>query len=519
MTDTSDDSWFDHILGQVDATTPDDLRAEIHDLVAVDDRTFAPVGPETQRSKRLLVSVAATIVVIVVGLVIVIDRGGSHTIAPSPASRPAVQPPAPTTTPDTAIGQHQIPPVATPTTEVTPDASGGDDPNILDELGLTPTTTLSGDDAADALATLSEYRVQILRESAGFSATATSERTWVLPDGSTAQPVDPPTVVDVTVLADGDAWAQFANGDLFRLDAGAGIARGLYSKADDGSLVAWETNTVPGQHGYGQVLEHDPLALIGGNPERPRGIAVEVSATMFERRDAVEVRLRSSNDSEDSRYVIDLASALVVDYERTQVDDKGTSGLHSMLSDLRDADSAPVPFLPELPDGLEWLRFHDPSIPVAATIDEASDAFGPGLVLPRAAIESDRVTMEHRALSSDWGVVDLDDPDAVSRYVLIEYIEPVGLLRTIVHLSTERRVPGEAIPDGYEQIGDRICLETCDSEAPAPTTDMTPQTGALAGVPFSASSAYFDGISVSIEAPTDAATLAIANSFVAVTGD
>lgn len=508
MTETFDDAWCDRIMGDVEATAPEELRAAIGEMVSRDRRPMPSITPDPPRPRRLVVSVAATIVVIVAGLALLGGLGERPTTVPTNS----VGPPR-----DSAVDQRGIAPVTIPTVDTQVPAGPGDD--VLAEMGLTGPTTLSGDDAQAALEVLNDHRVELLRNSPGFSARSTFGQTWVLTDGSKPYADNPATVVDVTVLASGDAWAEFENGDVFRHEGAAGVTRGLYTV--DGSPAAWETNTFPNGHAFDRAVGHDPLALIGsfeGVVQPWEDGRIEVSASRYERREAVDVRI-DSRATGSARYVIDLASGLIVEFESTQVDEKGTLGAYSSLSGVTEAEALPVAALPPLPDGVEWQRFDDSSAPTAVAIDRASEAFGAGLVLPRAALAAGRVAVEHRALTIDGRGVELDDPEAASRYVSIGYVEPMGLLRTIVHLHTERPVPGRPIPPEYAYVDDRICHETttCISTA-AGTATMTPQAGALAGIPFEGNATNFDGIFLAISAPTLDDVVTIADTFVTVDG-
>ncbi len=84
----------------------------------------------------------------------------------------------------------------------------------------------------------------------------------MLTDGSEPRPDEPPTIVDITVLASGDLRAEYENGDWFRFDAAAGMGRSL-STFDDGSQFPLEMNRPAYQHTYTSVLGHDPLQMLG----------------------------------------------------------------------------------------------------------------------------------------------------------------------------------------------------------------------------------------------------------------
>ena len=520
MNNDVEDNWFDRALAEVHATAPDDVRAQIRRLTGGDE-AVVPMPPETPRSRRWLFSAAATLVALVAGLVLLFGRGESPSIAPNHASTPSTDPPATTDVPATTLERTSVAPVSDPLGDVVVEEPSGAGSDVLERMGLGDTATSTGDDAVAALAVLEDYRISVLSASRGFSATSSVERTWVLADGSKPGPDAPPAVVDVTVLASGDVLAEFPNGDWFRHDAATGIARHLATNTTDGTRVAWESRFDPRAHQHGRVLGHDPMQLLGTDPGAflREPLTVEVSATAFEQHGAVEVRMERRGLG-IQRFVIDLASGLIVDFESTQVDEQGTSGLRSSLSDVVATDVLPVATEPPLPPGLEWQPFNDPSIATAASIEEAREAFGSGLVLPRSALDAGNVGMEHAATTLSGMGVELDHPDAASRYVMIYDIQPVGLLRTVVYLYTQHAVPGREIPSGYVEIDDRICEErtTCIS-ATAEDADMTPTAGALAGVPFFGGFTNLDGMFLSIEAPTPQAVLAIADSFVAVDGD
>ena len=521
MAETFDDAWFDRALQDVDVTAPSELRAAISQMVSRDRRSMTHTEQRPPRRWRLAVSVAATIVVVVGGLALLGQLGGDP--EPVPTDLGTDVPPADSTpsTPASTIESDVAPPVTTATNDTELEGSTEAVDQLLATMGLTEASTLSGDDAFAALSVLNDYRIEILRNSPGFSGTSRFGQTWVLADGSKPNPDNPPTVAEVTVLANGDAWAEFANGDLFRRDGPAGIDRGLYDV--DGQVVAWELSTFPNAHGFDRAIGHDPMRLLGGLEQELTGTGppgrepgtIAVSEVQYEQRRAVEVRI----DSEwygNSRMVIDLASGLIVEQESPQDDETRTPGSYSSLSDVTEADQLPVTEFPPLPDGVQWTQLGGQPRDTTATIGEASQAFGSGLMLPSAVIESGVVVMNHSGLTSEWTVVEPGDPDVISQTVSLNYVEPVGLLRTSVYLHTERPAPDGSIPPGYIPVDDRICLEPCPEPDPNSSPYFTPTVGALAGVPISEWGINLDGIFLAITAPTRDDALAIANSFVAV---
>lgn len=520
MNDTFDDLWFDRVLQDVDATTPAELRTVIGEMVSQGHQTAASMTSDTSRPRWLMASVAVAIVALVAGLVLLSGLGGKSTSVPSDVGTDVDQSSSTVSIPESTIAQDVVAPGTTPTDDAeTPSGAGG----VLGEMGLRGAVTLSGDEAVAALAVLNNYRIGVLRASPGFSATSASGESWAPADGSTPPPDDPATVADVTVLANGDVWAEFANGDVFWHEGATGIGRQLFT-GGDGSPLAWETGTFPNEHNFRGVIGHDPLELITPIEGFRRWDTVEVSTTEFEQGDAVEVRIEYSvrdGEVDRERYVVDLTSGLIVVRDSTYGDATSAQTGRSSLSDVTVVDGLPVDSFPALPDGLEWTQIKDPwGGQRAVGIDEASAAFGSGLVLPRAALDAGVIGMEHSGLALDGRVVGPDDPDAGSRSVMIRYIEPVGLLRTTVSLYTERPGPGGTIPPDYVQIDDRLCLGSCMTTAadPGQVPLVTPDSGALAGISVYDWGTNFDGIGLQITAPTQEEASAIANTFVAVRG-
>jgi len=527
MTDSSDDAWFDALLQDVQATAPDDLRGAVRQMVDSEPQPVVPVGLEQRRLRWISVA-AAAVAVSVAGLVMLLNRGESPSTLTGVSSAatelaPILDTPNPSTVPSTTAAQLTASTVAPSSVDVVPDSPIASSDGVLANLGLVPGAALSGDVAVAALARLEDHRVGLLRESSGFRGTSTFGGTWALADGSKPQPDAPPTVVDVTVLANGDAWAAYPNGDWFRFDAVAGVTWALTTNPIDGTRSAHRTDAAPVQHNYGRVFGHDPLGPLGGLDDAFRRFddwSLQVSASEFEGGEAVEVRFESERIG-PINYVVDLRTGLVVEFESTEVEEKGTLGGYSSITGLTDADALPIAELPQLPDGLEWQDFGFPEA-LAATIQEARAAFGSGLVLPQTALDAGFVSMEQNALTSDGRVLAADDPEGETRSVRIYHFEPVGLLRTTVQLSTERPSVEGTVPSGYVQIADRICLEPCRSTSPESST-MRAESGALAGIPFfgqgSGIATNVDGIFISIEGLTRNEAAAIADTFVTVGDD
>jgi hypothetical protein len=535
MTDTFDDAWFDSVLQDVQATAPEDLRVAIMQMAGTDRplHRAADAGRPRPRRLALAATLAAAVAIGVAGLVVFLGRGDAPstvTTDSSPASGPATSAVAPNTSaaPNTSTAPTATVPLlpdstAASTTAAPPSepASSSDD-TVLATLGLTAGTTLSGDEAAAALAALDDHRIERLRASTGFRGTSTFGRTWVLSDGSTPQADDPSTVVDVTVLASGDVWAEYPNGDWFRFDAAAGINRSLSTNPFDGSLLASQDEEAPVQHNYYRVFGHDPLQRLIETEQNigpSEDLEIQVSASEFEGGEAVEVRFESERLGV-RRFVVDLGTGLIVESEWMQFEEEGTLGGYSSISGLTDADVLPVSTVPQLPAGVEWQVFEYVK-PMPTTIEAARAAFGAGLVLPVAALDAGMVAMEYSSTTADFEVVRADDPRGVSRSVMISYAESVGLLRTTIRLYTERPGPNGTVPDRFARVGDRLCFEPCRSTLSGPSS-ITPETGALAGVPFDSSydgmATVVDGIHLSIVAPTTDEAMAMANTLVTVAG-
>jgi hypothetical protein len=523
MTDTFDDAWFNDLLHDVEATAPDDLRAAVCQMVNSDHRPAVPVDLDQSPPRRIpvVVAVAAAFAVSVAGLMVFFSRGDSPSTLTSVGSPPTAVSPT-IDTPDTSAAQVPISMVTSSTVAAMPDSPIASTDGVLATLGLTPGTTLSSDDALAALVMLDEHRVRLLRESSGFRGTSTFGGTWVLADGTEPRPDAPPTVVDVTVLANGDVWAAYPNGDWFRFDAVTGISRWLSTNPIDGTLNAVRADGFPVQHNYSRVFGLlDPLGSTVGLGDSARqwdDWDLQVSASEFEGGDAVEVFFDSGRIGPISQ-VVDLRTGLIVKSETTDVDEKGTLGSYSSITGLTGAEALPVAAVPQLPDGLEWQE-HEPFPNVlSVTIEEAQAAFGSALLLPQAALDAGFVSMELTAVTSDSRVVAADDPEGEVRQVRISYFEADGLLRTEVELFTERPGSNGTIPDGYVQVGDRICPEPCLPTAPDFST-LTPENGALAGVTFFGQgpgiATYVDGVYISIAGPSRNEAIAIAETFVTV---
>jgi hypothetical protein len=528
MTDTLDDAWFDGLLHDVEATAPDDVRAAVLQMVNSDHRPSVSVDLDQPRPRRIPVAaaVAAAFAVSVAGLVVFLGRGDNPSTltsvnSPATEASPTINTPDTSAVPSTIAAQVPTSMLAPSTVAAVPDPPIPSSDGVLATLGLTPGTTLSGDDALAALVMLDEYRVGLLRESSGFRGTSTSGGTWVLADGTEPRPDAPPIVVDVTVLANGDVWAAYPNGDWFRFDAVAGISRSLSTNPFDGTLSAIQTVEHPVQHNYGSASGHNPLGALVGLHDSLRRFDdwnLQLSASEFEGGDAVEVLFDSQRIGPINQ-VVDLRTGLIVKSETTDVEEEGTLGSYSSITGLTDAETLPVAAVPQLPDGLEWQERESFPNVLSVTIEEAQAAFGSGLRLPQTALDAGFVSMELTAVTSDSRVVAADDPEGEVRQVTIYYFEPDGLLRTEVELFTERPGRDGTIPDGYVQVGDRICSEPCLPTAPGFST-LTPENGALAGVTFFGPgpgiATYVDGIYISIAGPTRNEATATAETFVTV---
>ncbi len=217
--------------------------------------------------------------------------------------------------------------------------------------------------------------------------------------------------------------------------------------------------------------------------------------------------------------MVDLGSGLIVEHDSTQPDADGTLGVYSTLSGITDADVLPVSTVPQLPDGLEWQRLDGPVDVFPVTLDEAAAAFGSGLVLPQVVADAETLAMEHSATTRGGLVVDSDDPDGELRFVGIYHVEPVGLLRTTFHTQTERLGRAGTVPEGYVEVGDRVCPAPlgCSWE-PLGLGGMKLDAGAFAGEWFRTGArdvgASVDGVSVSIQAPTLDEAIALAETLV-----
>ena len=410
-----------------------------------------------------------------------------------------------------------------PTTEAeSPKAPGGD---LIEQLGLVGTATLTGEDAVAALGVLDAFRSDLLRESPGFSATSTFRQTWVLADGSKPEPDPPAKVVNVTVLESGDVWAEYANGNWLRFDAAAGLHQGLYTDTSDGSPYPLAYQATPHIAEFWEVIRHQPtqpLRSIGdvGRSQPPDTPKIEVRSTEFEGNAAVEVIVETERFGLQ-RHLVDLGSGLIVEYRSTRPDVKGTSSEFSSLTSVAEARVLPVSITPSLPDGLEWQRLSSPVDRHPTSVREAREAFGSGLILPQSAVDAGIVAMEYSADSGGpRGTVSADDPDGGVRWVNVQYVEPIGLLRTVFASWTYRPGLNGAIPEEYEQYEDRLCLGSCTPPLVGAPSTIVPEFGALAGIPLSGDNGNFgvmlNGVHLSIEAPTQSEALAMANSLTVV---
>lgn len=411
----------------------------------------------------------------------------------------------------------------TPTTAAEPPPVPGE--ALIAQLGLVGAATLTDEDAVAALGMLDAYRFELLRKSPGFSATSTYRQTWVLADGSKPEPDPLPRIANVTVLESGDVWAEYANGDWHRFDATAGVHQGLYANPIDGSPSSLAYRGTPNIPDFSNQIRHQPMEPLGSTLDfgglRPWDAAkIEVRSAAFEGNAAIEVTVETERLGLQ-RKLVDLGSGLIVDYQSTQQDANGTSGEYSSLTDVATASVLPVSVAPPLPDGVEWEPLWSPVDSSPTTVREAREAFGSGLILPRSAVDSGVISMEHSADSGgSRGLVSVDDPDGGVRSVRVQYAEPVGLLRTVVNVFTYRPGPDGVVPDEFEHVEDRLCPRPCSPPPSAPPSLLVPESGALAGIPFFGENGNFgvmvDGVHVTIEAPTTSEALAVANSLTVV---
>jgi hypothetical protein len=214
------------------------------------------------------------------------------------------------------------------------------------------------------------------------------------------------------------------------------------------------------------------------------------------------------------RWVVDLETGLVISTESTDTAEKGTLTSYTVVTDL--APASAIPDTPPPPDGFEWEQLWSTARDLrTATIEETREAFGSGLILPASAIDDGVVALGQSGMTADWAGVDPDDPAAVVREVTVVHVEPAGLLQTRFSIQTSRPT-SDTVPEGYIATEDRLCQGPCDTQA----GDLIPDAGALAGVPVRGSGGYYEagvnGVWIQINAPTEAAALALINTLVQV---
>ena len=443
------------------------------------------------------------------------DLASSTSSTPSVTSEPIGVEPTVALAPATTL--------MVPTTEVESPMAPGDD--LLEQLGLAGATTLTGEDAVVALGVLDDFRSELFRESPGFSATSTFRQEWVRADGSKPEPEPPANVANVTVLGSGDVWAEYANGNWLRFDAAAGLHQGLYTDASDGSPYPLAYQGTPNIAEFGEVIRHQPtqpLRSIGdvGWTRPPDTPKIEVRSTEFEGNAAVEVIVETERLGLQ-RHLVDLGSGLIVEYQSTEPDVKGSWSHFSSLTDVAEARVLPVSVTPALPDGAEWQTLSSPVDRHPTTVREAREAFGSGLILPQSAVEAGVVAMEYSADGGGTrGTVSADDPDGGVRWVNVQHVEPIGLMRTVFASWTYRPGLDGAIPEEYEPYEDRLCLGSCTPPLVESPSTIVPESGALAGITLQGDNGNFgvmlDGVHLSIEAPTTSEALEMANSLTVV---
>ncbi|NND74323.1 MAG: hypothetical protein HKN44_04900 [Ilumatobacter sp.] len=86
------------------------------------------------------------------------------------------------------------------------------------------------------------------------------------------------------------------------------------------------------------------------------------------------------------------------------------------------------------------------SIVDLATIDEAAEVFGEGLVITEAALASDVVLLDHTGTTGDGLVVAPDAPDVVIRSINVRSVHDVGLTREVVTAMVMRPAGESTVP-------------------------------------------------------------------------
>lgn len=515
MTDRIDDPWIDGVLRSVDATAPPDVRADVRRMLRGE---VTPTDWRDGPRRRWPAPVAAAAAIAaIVGLAVIGGRDDDPMIGPADTDEPSVEP---TVRPTTSIEDRPTTTAApTPTTtpvigegapqghELPADLAASIDA-LLAATGLAGGEVVSGEAAAEALAAIDRHRLALWREMPGFSVSATFGSTWVLADGTKPRPDAPPTYTDVTVLANGDVWAEFDGGDWYSVDAETGISRGVYRNEVTGSFDALQVQRAPHRHHLGSVLGHDPLARLDGIPTRFGRLETPVIELQFDLGSLppnVQVHVESDRLGRES-YVVDLMTGLIVMYDASQPDEKGTLGRYSAMHDLVLVDELPIDDLPALPAGVEWQVLDDGTV-APTSVADAAEAFGPGLVLPEVALAGGTVALGQTASTGEGMGVPIDHPDAAVREVWVEVVVSDGFLRQVFRINASMPIGDGPAPDGFELVDGRLCSAPCETTPTPAEATVVPRAGALAGLGWTGADGFLvrtqDGIGYSVEATTD----------------
>jgi hypothetical protein len=452
------------------------------------------ISREPNRRWKPLLMIGAAAALVIVGLVVLAThdsndrepfRPGIDTIAPQPTAQVPVTTSA-TTTPGTSPAPPTTPPALSPTVS----ASSEIDPTTA-EL-----STIQSSVAA-ALTTFDTFRA-----TATMRSSTSHESGGELVDG-------PVTINDVTMAADGSAWATGSPITWQSYDATTGIAR---------------TGT-PSANAYMQ-LNIDPvsLGLVMGLAPIPRfddfGTNVEVDETVQDGRPVWEINSiqdvtgPDGVEHRDETFEIDKATGLVIGYTKASTRSGTTTVQTATLSNLvLNVDFPPPEFPGTFPPGADVPGASDQNSIQLLTLDEAKARFGDGFVVTPTLPPTARITFES-SIDPTHGTDGVTIVGANQRFkVTVDF--PTGFAPTSITISKAVDAGGASSADAgslCRTIDGKTCL---GSDGASVVT-----AGALKGVPselrLGVLTIHNGLVTIAIRAPSDQQALAIANSLVTV---
>lgn len=353
------------------------------------------------------------------------------------------------------------------------------------------------------LATIGTRRAAALAELDGFAATHTFE----FSPGPRPLPED---VQEITVLADGRAWAQDDRGGWKSVDPASGLYQAAYVDESGGTNYQEITDRMSFAFGgVGLAIGLDPVGPIDASD----GDGVAIENTFHDGRAAWTVTKREENVDDDvqaeTTWVIDIDTGLIVEYTFQKWHDDTEDHSRSTLTNLKAADELPAGFPGQFPQDavVDSIDFSGGRRPV--TLEEAASEFDPGLVVPADLPDDAPIAIYDRTIDSPGSQAHPDHEE-------VTIITRQGF--NITTITVTKFIAHEL---GSLTIGDVQCHDlNNDDECDRAGVPGIIERGALAGREVRIGAGYvtvYDaGRSIQITNPDTEYALQLAGTFVSV---